>query len=988
VQRRCEMNRHMTAWRPFCVFACLCAWLRIIEGTAAEALNPEQKIAQYSLAQWGHRDGLPSTTIYVVAQTPDGFLWLGTSDGLVRFDGLRFVQVPLSKTSDRVFGRVQALKVDRTGAMWIGTESGSLVRMEQGSMKIVTLDEPIIAIRENADSSIQVETSDHLVRFDLHSMELKSKDPNVGGGEHDSQRASLSSGHSIGDRVLVCPQCRSLGITPLFLRHINLDQGQIRTAMRDNDGNVWIATRESGILRVAKRSNGSSSATPEIDRLSTSEGLSSDSVWDIFEDREHNLWVATQNGLNRLRDDKFSIVTRRTGLLSNDINSVVSVANDLFAGSHFGLNRVTTTHSETVLHGSIFSLARASDDSLFFATSLGLSQLKEGKARLVALGVDAAHITILLQNSARELWFYDQDKGLYRWREGHAAIRVIDAGLDNKSIAAMVADSLGRVWIGLTTGEIVLYDGVGFRTFTEADNLPGGVLHSISAGSDGTAWIASERGLALFAGNSFTSWSRKNGLPGNRVLWAVPTPAGRLWVGYNIGIASVRIEDLLHAASDAHFLVPYDFYDDGDGLKANPEQRGGTPVAVARDGRIWFTTSEGLATIDPTHIRKNLLPPPVQILQLTADDADVDLKNSITLRPRTHRVEINYSGLSLTDPRKVTFRYRLLGFDPQWSQASTRRFSTYTNLPPGSYHFEVMAANEDGVWNETPDRLAFTLAPAFYQTKWFFALCVLALILAGMLLFRLRVRSEADRLRLLFEERLDERVRVAQDLHDNLLQEVMGISLQLEIADELTPPEAAGKPILGRALQLSESTLTHGRGALTTLRATALMRQDMYQALTLATAPFSEERRRAVQYNIHGTELPLRAGVGEEIVQIGREALRNALQHTEGTVHVDIHYAPRCFCLIIDDEGQGMSSTIIESGIPGHFGLRGMQERAARIASTLTIEPMARGGTHVQLSVPACMAYSGFDTASGLWSRLMTRWTGRKRSAGKVGQDE
>src|SRR5258708_20786973 len=335
----------------------------------------------------------------------------------------------------------------------------------------------------------------------------------------------------------------------------------------------------------------------------------------------------------------------------------------------------------------------------------------------------------------------------------------------------MEADSLGRVWLGLTTGEIVLYNGAGFRTFTEADNLPGGMLHAISAGSDGSVWIASERGLALFTGNRFAWWSRKNGLPGNRVLWAVPTPAGRLWVGYNIGIASMRIEDLRHAATDAHFLVPYDFYDDGDGLKANPELRGSTPVAMALDGRIWFTTSEGLATMDAAHLRKNLLPPPVQILQLTADDVDVDLSNSITLPPRTHRIEINYSGLSLTDPRKVTFRYRMLGFDSQWSQASTRRFVTYTNLPPGDYRFEVMAANDDGIWNETPGGFAFKLAPAVYQTRWFLALCVLALILAGVLVFQLRVRAAADRLRLRFEERLGERARVAQDLHDNLLQE-------------------------------------------------------------------------------------------------------------------------------------------------------------------------------------------------------------------------
>lgn len=972
----------MKGWRPFWVLVCLCATVRIGERTAA-ALNPEQKITQYSLAQWGHRDGLPSSAIYAVAQTPDGFLWLGTSDGLIRFDGLHFVQVPLSETGDTVFGRVQALKVDRTGAMWIGTENGSLVRMEGRSMKVVMLDLPIIAIGENADSSIQVKTSDHLLRFDARSMELKSRDVDAIGGN------PLSSGRRHGESPIPgCPACAGLGITLAILKRADLGQDQIRMAMRDNDGNLWIATKEGGVLRIAKTPNGLSDTTAEIDRLTASDGLSNDSVWDIFEDREHNLWIATQNGLNRLRDDKISMVTRRTGLLSNNTTSLVSTSTGIFAGSDLGLDRVTTTHSETALRGSVFSLARASDGSLLVATSLGLSQLKDGKVRLVSLGVDATHITALLQGSSSELWFYDQDKGLHRWREGQTAERVIDPALSNKSVSAMIADSRGRVWLGLTTGEIVLYDGAGFRAFTEANNLPGGVLHSISAGSDGSVWIAFEQGLALFTGDRFISWSKKNGLPGNRVLWAVPTSAGRLWVGYNIGIASMRIEDMRHIATDARFLVPYDFYDDGDGLKANPELRGSTPVTTGSDGRIWFTTSEGLATIDPAHLRKNLLPPPVQILQLTADDTDIDLRSVITLPPRTHRIEINYSGLSLTDPRKVTFRYRMLGFDPQWSQVSTRRFATYTNLPPGDYRFEVMAANEDGFWNETPSGFAFRLAPAVYQTKWFLALCVLALILAGILLFRLRVRSAADRLRLRFEERLGERARVAQDLHDNLLQEVMGISLQLEIADELTPPGAAGKATLKRALQLSESALTHGRGALTTLRATAFTLQDILQALTLAAAAFPEARRRSVQYSTHGEELPVRAGVGEEIVQIGREALRNALQHTQGTIRVGIHYAPSRFCLVVDDEGQGMSPTVMESGVSGHFGLRGMRERAARIASTLTIESMARGGTHVQLNVPASMAYSGFDKASGLWTRFIDRWTRRKRSTGEVNQDE
>src|SRR5258708_1284502 len=278
----------------------------MMQGTA-EALDPEQKITQYSLTQWGHRDGLPSTAIYSIAQSPVGFLWLGTSDGLVRFDGLRFVSVPLSKTGEIGFGRVQALMVGRTGSMWIGTESGSLARMEAGSLKIVMIPVPIVAVRERQAPSREVETLDRVLRVGAHSMELTSNDPDVAGGNRVPTRTSLSTGDSIKDKAFVCAECAALGITSSLLQRANLDRDQIRMAMHDHDGNVWIATRESGVFRVAKRSNGTSSVAPEIDRLSVNEGLSSDLVWDIFQDRQHNLWVATQNGLHRLRDDKFSI---------------------------------------------------------------------------------------------------------------------------------------------------------------------------------------------------------------------------------------------------------------------------------------------------------------------------------------------------------------------------------------------------------------------------------------------------------------------------------------------------------------------------------------------------------------------------------------------------------------------------------------------------------------------------------------------------------
>jgi signal transduction histidine kinase len=220
---------------------------------------------------------------------------------------------------------------------------------------------------------------------------------------------------------------------------------------------------------------------------------------------------------------------------------------------------------------------------------------------------------------------------------------------------------------------------------------------------------------------------------------------------------------------------------------------------------------------------------------------------------------------------------------------------------------------------------------------------------------------------------------VAQDLHDNLLQDVMGISLQLEIADELTPSGAAGKPILSRALQLSESALAQGRGALTTLRATILSQQDVLQTLKLAAAHVPEGRRQAIRYSMDGTELPLRAGIGEEVAQIACEALRNSLQHTRGRIDVRLSYAPNIFIVLIEDEGPGFSQTILESGVPGHFGLRGMQERAARIAAELTIESKRDHGTRIRLVVPGRMAYSDNKSSPDIWRRLKARWSGTHR---------
>jgi signal transduction histidine kinase/ligand-binding sensor domain-containing protein len=938
----------MIAIRPWsrivCLAACVGVWC-----SGGQAIEPQQGISQYSFAQWGHRDGLPSATIYTLAQTPDGFLWLGTSDGLVRFDGLQFVQVPLSKGGDTAFGRVRALMVDDAGSLWIGTESGSLVQMRGGEKRVVPVGAAVNSIRQTqagTRQTVEVETTVGALCFDPETMAERAVPPKT---QLPASTSTLASNASL-------------------LRRAGLLESQVRKAVRDSEGTVWIATRESGVVRIPHAVN-----PTEINRITKANGLSNDSVWDVVEDRERNIWIATQNGLNRLRKGRFTTLTRGDGLLSDTVTSLVADRGTIYAGSNLGWNRVTVNHAVVAGRDTVVALASTSDGGLLIATTHGIERWDGTHTEALPLGFEPKHVTAVAEDALGEVWFYDADKGLFRWHKGDAAIAVTLPGQAREAVTVITTDALGNNWFGLSSGDVLLRRGEDVRRFTMADGLAGGVPHSISPLPDGGAWIASERGLSLYDNDEVSAWSRRNGLPGNRVLWAVPGPDDRLWLGYNVGVASVRVRDLQQATKDAGFQVPYDFFDEADGLKSGPDLRSDAPALVSPEGRLWLTTAEGLATLDLRHIPRDIVPPPVHILALRADDVDRDMTSGVKLPSKTHRVEINYTGVSLADASRITFRYRLLAFDPRWHEVSGRRFATYTNLPPGRYHFEVMAANEDGVWSAAPATMEFEIAPAIYQRTWFLVLCGAALLLATVVVVRLRVRAAAKGLRSRFEERLEERARVAQDLHDNLLQDVMGISLQLEIADELTPEESAGKPVLQRALALCASTLAGGRGVLTMLRTTMLSREELLRAVAVAAEPFPEARRRAVHLSADGEELPVRATVGEEMIQIAREALRNALQHTQGEVRLSLHSMPGRLRLVVEDEGDGIAPEIQDDGIAGHFGLRGMRERAARIGATLSFRSRTEHGTRVELDVPADMVFAHTESMQRRWTRFVKR---------------
>ncbi|AXC10179.1 two-component system sensor kinase [Acidisarcina polymorpha] len=922
---------------------------------------------QFSVTNWGHKDGLPSTTVYGITQTSDGFLWIGTGDGLIRFDGFQFVRSELPGVGIGSLGQVTAVKSTKSNdVLVVGTATGQLVSWSW-SLKVSTmLGSPVEHIEELSDHTLQIETRNKIVRLKEKDLSTISSSPRNEFFMDAADRPAVGEGRT-EERS---PTRRALLV-------ISKQKPLVRRLLRDANGATWIATENTGLFRIAP--------SGEVQHYTHSTGLPSDHIWDIFEDREGNIWAGTQNGLSRLRQDKFITYTLRDGLLSDIASSLTPARDDgVWVGSRSGLEHFAGTavpHNVLLKGTPITSLLPIKDDTLLIATQTGIQKLSRGNIGRLEAFQSTPHIEQMAESETGDLWLYGQQAGLWHSKVNSSPERINEPSLAGQTITSLRGAQRDQVWLGLENGDVILRPPAGSHIFTSANGLTGGAIRFLSPQPDGTLWVASDNGLAYFDGEHFRHWDHESGLPRNRLIWTLPDQRGNLWLGYSTGIARLSVNDLLHTSPETRHLQ-YDFYDDGDGLKSNPEAYGGEPVALSPDGRLWVSMSEGIGMIDLARMRRNSVVPPVHILGLSADGRSLAPANGLKIPPHTRNLEISYTGISLSEPRKVRFRYRLEGFESGWQDVGIRRNAFYTNLRPGHYRFQVLAANNDGIWNETGDSISFELLPAFYETHGFLALCVLLISSLAFLLYRLRVRSAARELQSRFEERMSERTRIAQDLHDNLVQEMMGISLQLEIADEVTSPGSTAKGPLRRALDLSRTALANGRSALHVLRQRPFSSADIES--TLRDTVQSMGSQEAIQILSSGKERPIQPVPGEEMVHIVREALRNAIWHAgQNNVVVNSEYGDHYHQFTVHDNGPGISESILQGGTPGHFGIPGMRERAARIGASLTVSSSASTGTQWTLRVPAQVAYESEDRVNqyplpqGLRGSL-SRLSGRK----------
>jgi signal transduction histidine kinase/ligand-binding sensor domain-containing protein len=980
----------------------------------AGAFASKKPLTEYTQTIWTHKDGLPSAFIHSIAQTEDGYLWLATADGLVQFDGVRFIHWRPKTGHTALLGVVRTLCAGRDGTLWVGTGSGLVGHIRGDDLTTSFLGPEIQAMLEDPDGTLWVIAGDHVLRFRATTQEqigsaIALPGPFLSGLLQDKSGSIWFS----TDGALVRldprdPQVRFAKITKgkfwlskdehgiIWIARPDgstrtIDEGQtfsgngsiktlgVHTFLRDGEGNTWIGTLGEGLARLRADSDD----LQKMERFTQLDGLSGDSVWCLLEDREHNIWVGTQSGLNRFRDEKVTTLTRREGLASDSVDALAAgPAGTIWASTSVGINRIDGEHRDLYLNGvTAMALSVSPENMLWAGTNRGVLRMENGKWSNLSTpkGIRLQDVTVIAEDHEKGVWLFDIHEGLFRWLNGRVTDFSNEPLFKGKSILAVRGDSKGRVWFGLNPGGVVVFDGGHFHRYSESDGLAGGFVDAVYVDDEGTVWIGAERGLSRLEGQKFATWTNVNGLPGDRVLWILSDSARRIWLGYVNGVARVTRSELDWAERDPSHAVAYRFLDDGDGLKGNPDRGSQAPAVRASDGKLWLRTSEGVAIIDPQDQTRNMVVPPVHVERLVADGAVVDATQPVQLRPLTREVEVDYTALSLAEPRKVRFRYKLEGFDSEWRDAGTRRQAFYTNLRPHAYRFRVLACNNDGVWNESGATLDFDLLPAFYQTRWFSLLSALVLIILAWGAYRLRVWQVTTRLRDLFEERLKERTRIAQELHDSLIQDVMGISLQIEVTDELLPANFPAKQSLSRALHLSKSALDAGRRALNDLRTASVNAADLVKSFSQLASEFKRDAETKIDVIVEGRERPLNPITGYDVLQVGRQAITNALQHAHARkLHVLLSYGEQQLRIRVQDNGRGISEETLNLGRPGHYGIAGMHERAKRLGGTISIRSRVGKGTEIDLSVPGHLVYQDGLRSSG--SRLADTWhyvTGR-----------
>jgi len=859
------------------------------------ALPSSLSVGQLYHSQWTVRDGAP-TAITTLAQTRDGFLWLGTDSGLFRFDGVQFEHIESVGGERLISSSIQEVWVARDGALWIGYLFGGVSKLHRG--RLVNYREmeglprsKITEFAQGADGSMWTGTPLGLYHLENGRWQEVGSDWNVARGF--ASRLQLDARNTLwvvlnGEVVYLRQGARRFEVFGLRVI-INDWPDLLRTA----DGHVWWIEKRQGVLTLQDLTAGDNPPVV-LGHAADPTDVTDRSLFD----REGNLWLAGKFGLGSVVFAQRSSATLRgPGAREHErvtLTGVFSTAmledreGNLWIGTNSGLDafrtpvmaRVDLTESASRslpldAHIPHFPLAPAAgggmwigspDDVIvklgatqevipggprdvlicFYTDRLGelwvgvqdaLWHLRGGRWQVLRRPVEQGEVPRFMQalamDAAGAMWVSVVNRGVYHIVAGQWVLWGGYAELPHHYAMVLTADEDGRIWFGYPDNTVAVLEGDRVQTLGASDGLQIGAVLSIAPRGQ-NVWIGGERGLGRWDGSQF-QMVRWWGEPVQNISGIAVMPEGHLWLNTAAGAVYVDAGEL-GALADPRRQVRYRLFDHLDGMPgAAPVTRPLPTVAVDSDRRVWFSTDNGVVWTDPAHGVRNTVAPEVILKTATADGVSHDLSRPprlIQLPVRTHTLEIRYTAPSLTVPERVRFRYRLEGSDTDWQEAGTRRQAFYTDLRPGHYRFRVIAANSDGVWNSTGSTVDLELPPTFTQTRWFVWLCALTALLGIWLLFSLRWHRAEAQLRWRLRERLIERERIARDLHDTFLQGIQGLMLRFQSATELIPMHEPARALMEQALDRADGVLEEGRDKVTHLRLSA-DRADQDLAQTL-----------------------------------------------------------------------------------------------------------------------------------------------------------
>ncbi len=895
---------------------------------------------------------IPTSPVYCFARTPEGKIWAGTHDGLSLFNGVGWDAIGADWNIQP--NSVKTLFTDRSGTLWVSQED---------SISFLPLGAKTFQQSEKTDK-------------DMYPNQFgQARDGRLWAARLDREVSPIKS-----------PLAGPMAKNPVLKIG---SQGLIF----DRDGCLWVGSGNT-VNRISFPEQLESVTLHEDDgspfqTFNKSDGLSDTSAGKLFEDREGNIWVGSLTGIDRFR---YSAVIP---IVLPDVNKKLTLSageqGDIWAGSatvgsfvHLfegKVEKVFLTPKEIPTS----SFYRDTDGSAWWGTSGGIWHQQNKDFKFFPQPKDLGEEwiwEIFRGENDGGLWVNYGDLGLIYFKDGVWEKRQPPAGLPDRGPSASFEDEKKRIWLGYTENRVCFLDGGRVQCYSSANGIEIGRIKVIR-GRGGSFWFGGELGLSFFKNDRFYT-VKTDGKPFGTVSGIIATENGDVWLNEAHGIVNIPADEIRRLNEDPEYAVKYRLFDFLDNLPGNPQMNYTVSTAVETpDKRLWFATDNGLAVIDPTRLEKNEIPPSVIIKSVSADQQQFQPGQLVPLPAGTSNLHFSYTATSLSIPERVKFKYRLNGYEDEWRDAGTRREAFYTHLGPGKYHFQVIASNNDGVWNEQGASLDFEILPLFYQTNWFLLMCVGAVAVLGFAAYQWRLYHVKSRLQFQFGERLAERTRIAQDLHDTLLQGVVSAAMQLDVATERLGKKSPAKPMLDHINGLMASVITEGRNALKGLRSQTV---NYLSDLEMRFSQIRREMDIAGQIDfrttVTGQPRPLLSVVGEETHQICREALTNAFRHSGATViEVEIEYGARHFMVVVRDNGQGIDPKVVKSGREGHYGLSGMRERADSIEGQLKVYSRAEGGTEVELIVPGRFAY---DTQiSNIPFRWLSSLSRRKSKPGK-----